>query len=65
MRFLCNERTNCVIAHNLIQLVSAAVKGYCDIHGTDSRECGAAKEAGTLLLAGLFFGGLFGLFGHK
>ena len=53
------------MAHNLIQLASAAVKGYCDIHGTDSRECGAAKEAGTLLLAGLFFGGLFGFFGHK
>jgi len=39
--------------HNLIQLVSAVVKGYCDIHGTDSRECGAMREAGTILIGGL------------
>jgi len=45
-------------AHNLIQLVSAVVKGYCDIHGTDSIECGAVREAGTILIGGLALVGI-------
>ncbi|MCH7969341.1 MAG: hypothetical protein IH841_08885 [Thaumarchaeota archaeon] len=45
-------------AHNLIQLVSAVVKGHCDIHGTDSRECGAMREAGTILVGGLALVGI-------
>ena len=45
-------------AHNLIQLVSAVVTGYCDIHGTDSRECGAVREAGTILIGGLALVGI-------
>jgi len=51
--------------HNIIQLVSAVVKGYCDIHGTDSKECGAMREAGTLVLGGLFFGGLASVLSKK
>ncbi len=47
-----------VMAHNLIQLITAVVKGYCDIHGTDSRQCGAAKEAGSLLLGAIVVGAL-------
>lgn len=40
-------------AHGLIDLITAAVTGYCKIHGTTSRECGAAKEAGTLAIGAL------------
>ena len=41
------------MAHNLIDLVVAGVRGYCDIHGTDSRECGAAKELGGLVIGSI------------
>ncbi len=35
------------MVHDLIDLIAAAVTGYCQVHGTDSRECGAAREAGA------------------
>ena len=41
------------MAHDLIDLVVAGVKGYCGIHGTDSRQCGAAKELGVLVIGGI------------
>ena len=45
--------------HNLIDLVAAGVKGHCDIHGTDSEECGAAKELGDVVIGGLILYSLF------
>lgn len=39
-------------------MVRAAVTGYCEIHGTDSTECGAAREAGSLAIGGLMLVGL-------
>lgn len=42
-----------LMGSELIDLVVAGVKGYCDVHGMDSRECGAARELGGLAIAGL------------
>lgn len=44
--------------HNIIDLIVAGVTGYCKIHGTDSRECGAAKELGGLAITTLVIGGI-------
>ena len=41
------------MVHNLIDLVSAGVRGYCKVHGTSSSECGAAKEFGSLAVVSL------------
>ena len=41
------------MVHNLIDLVSAGVNGYCKIHGTSSHKCGAAKEFGGLAVISL------------
>jgi len=44
--------------HGLIDVVVAGVKGYCDIHGTSSEQCGAAKEFGGLVVVGLVLASL-------
>ncbi len=57
------------MAHAIADAVVAAVKGYCEIHGVDSRECGAAREAGNIVIGGLalagILGGLWGLFSQR
>ena len=48
------------MVHNLIDLIAAGVSGYCKIHGTSSKECGAAREFGGLATVALVGLGLFG-----
>lgn len=38
------------IVHNVLQAIEATVTGFCKIHGTDSQECGAAREVGGALV---------------
>lgn len=34
--------------------------GFCEIHGQDSKECGAAREVGSYLIGGLVLAGIAG-----
>ncbi len=56
---------NAIMVHNLIDLISAVVTGYCKIHGTNSKECGAAREAGSLAMGGLLLVGLVSALSKK
>lgn len=47
------------MVHHPIEAVAAAVDGYCQIHGKNSRECGAAQEVGTYVIGGLLLYGLY------
>jgi len=51
--------------HGLIDLIVAGVTGYCDIHGTSSKKCGAAKELGGLLVVGFTLLGLGTMLSRK
>ncbi len=36
------------MVHDMIDLVTAVTTGICEIHGTSSAECGAAKDVATM-----------------
>lgn len=52
------------MTHTAIQAISATVKGYCSMHGTDSRQCGAAKHAGGLAILAVGAVGIVAALSH-
>lgn len=41
------------MTHTAIQAVKATVNGYCEMHSTSPKECGAAQEAGKYAIISL------------